>query len=235
MSDMKISIDNILKNALHWKQWMADDLRILLDTSRNENLSDKALHRLIMHHLKTYTLVNQSFSYMIDSPDTDLFELPNLDYLKEILPGLDLDENDVEKVIEPMLELELDGLSKELREETLHPTEKILDDLGVEDIEIFVENDELDFIEDEDDLEDDDSDLLDELGLIDDDEDDDSEDFDEDDEPEDDFDEEIPKIVDIPESRVETKDLIGKLWDDMAIDDVKLGLNKGDADIGDGN
>lgn len=257
MSDeKKVSIDSILKNALHWKQWMADDLRILLNVSRNENLSDKALHRLITHHLKTYTLVNQSFGYMIDSPETELFELPNLDYLKEILPSLDLTESNVEKVIEPMLELELDGLSRELRDETLKPKEAV-ELLYAEDEseDVFVDEDNLE-LHDEHDSTDDvvdydvddtqeielDNDLItsdadpdddtyveDEVHELDVDDDiDDIEEDDEDDLP-------IPMIVDIPESKVETKDLIGELWDNMVMDDEKLGLNKGDANIGDGN
>ena len=263
MSDeKKVSVDNILKNALQWKQWMADDLRILLEVSRNDNLSDQALHRLITHHLKTYTLVNQSFGYMIDSPETELFELPNLDYLKEILPSLDLTESNVEKVIEPMLELELDGLSRELRDETLKPKEAVeVLDAEDESDDDFVDEYNLDLHDDhdstddvleyEDDVVDDvvdtqeiemDNDLItsdveqdddtyveDEVHELD--VDDDIDDIDEDDED----DLPIPKIVDIPESKVETKDLIGELWDNMVMDDEKLGLNKGDADIGDGN
>lgn len=267
MSDeKKVSVDSILKNALQWKQWMADDLRILLNVSRNDNLSDKALHQLITHHLKTYTLVNQSFGYMIDSPETELFELPNLDYLKEILPSLDLTESNVEKVIEPMLELELDGLSRELRDETLKPKEEEEEAVEVlhdedESEDVFVDEDNLD-LHDEHDFTDDvleyedvdvddvvdtqeiemDNDLItsdaeqdddtyveDEVHELDVDDDiDDIEEDDEDDLP-------IPKIVDIPESKVETKDLIGELWDNMVMDDEKLGLNKGDANIGDGN
>lgn len=266
MSDeKKVSIDSILKNALHWKQWMADDLRILLNVSRNESLSDKALHRLIAHHLKIYTLVNQSFSYMIDSPETELFELPNLDYLKEILPSLDLTELNVEKIIEPMLELELDGLSRELRDETLKPKEAVElldaedDEDESEDVVVDEYNldlhDEHDFTDDVLEYEDvdvddvvdtqgiemdnelitsdvdpdDDTYVEDEVHELDADDDiDDIEEDDEDDLP-------IPKIVDIPESKVETKDLIGDLWDNMVMGDEKLSLNKGDANIGDGN
>lgn len=266
MSDeKKVSVDSILKNALQWKQWMADDLRILLNVSRNDNLSDKALHRLITHHLKTYTLVNQSFGYMIDSPETELFELPNLDYLKEILPSLDLTDSNVEKVIEPMLELELDGLSRELRDETLKPkeavellhdedeSEDVVDDeynLDLHDehdstddvLEYEYEYDDVvDDVVDTQEIEmdnelitsdieqDDDIYVEDEVHELDVDDDiDDIEEDDEDDLP-------IPKIVDIPESKVETKDLIGELWDNMVMGDEKLGLNKGDANIGDGN
>lgn len=275
MSDeKKVSVDSILKNALHWKQWMADDLKILLEVSRNEKLSDKALHALIMHHLKTYTLVNQSFSHITGRPDSDLFELPNLDYLKEILPGLDLSGDDVDTVIEPMLELELDGLSKELREETLNLGEKKvvetnddttdMDDdeplikVTVEDdvtYELGAENDndnndneddviiddaidddvyDIDEMEDVDSLDDllEDEDIIDDYDDYDDTLDDDTsnDDF----EDADDSEEVIPKMVDVQESKVETKDLVGKLWDNIVLDDVKLGLNKGDADIGDG-
>lgn len=266
MSDEKaVSINTILKNALDWKQWMVDDLKLLLEVSRNEQLSDKALHALIMHHLKTYTLVNQSYSHIIGDSTSELFELPNLDYLKDILPGLDLANTSVDTVIEPMLELELDGLSKELREETLNPgVTQIIDERDdlddSDDVDVDIDED----LEDVDDLDesdetvqhdvviddsiDDDSDVDDEDSFDHEDDDDDNEtenaeDYDDDafdednadDDIDDDFEDDIPKIVDIQESKVETKDLVGKLWDNIVLDDVKLGLGKGDVDSSDGH
>lgn len=114
----QLPVGDLLKNALQWKQWMADDLRLLIRMKRDDQLDEDALRELTTHHLKTYDLVNQLFSFVTgdNTEDGYLFDLPNVEYLLEVLPTLDVSEGDVDKMIEPMLELELDGLSQELRD-----------------------------------------------------------------------------------------------------------------------
>lgn len=115
-------VGDVLKNALHWKQWMANDLRVLIQMGREEGLDKKSLQDLITHHLKTYDLVNQTFVFITGDNEDKLFDLPNIDYLQEILPSLSFDRDELDDVIEPMLELELESLSGELKDETIEDT-----------------------------------------------------------------------------------------------------------------
>lgn len=111
------SVGDLLKNALQWKQWLADDLRLLVQMKKDEEVGVEAFQELLTHHLQTYELVNQTYSFVTEDQDEPLFDLPNLEYLQKIIPTLDVDQEDIDRLIEPMLELELESLSSELKNE----------------------------------------------------------------------------------------------------------------------
>ncbi len=131
-------INLLLKNALDWKQWMVDDLRILIEIEQDADLGTEATYRLIYHHLKTYRLVNEIFGVATGDIENELFDLPSIDYLRDLLPTLDLTEDDVEGIIEPMLELELDELSIQLKENIKQEQddEVVVDDLELNDVDL---------------------------------------------------------------------------------------------------
>lgn len=125
-TDHSVSVNDVLKNALDWKQWMADDLRLLIQTAKEETLSEAGKLNLIGHHLKTYQLVNNVFGLVTGSKDERLFDLPELEMLQEIVPELSallVPTEDSE--IEPMLELKLGELSGQLKDLTEHPTPEV--------------------------------------------------------------------------------------------------------------
>lgn len=107
------SIGEILKNALEWKQWMADDLRTLIKLRQEKGLDDLILLELMSHHLNTYNLLNTTFSMISGEEDNSLFDMPELELLQSIIPELTLPM--LETDIEPMLETKLDALSNELK------------------------------------------------------------------------------------------------------------------------
>lgn len=115
-----VSVNEVLKNALDWKQWMADDLRLLIKTAKEENTSETSMLNLINHHLKTYSLLNSVFGLVTGAPDDQLFDLPELELLQQAVPGLlaDSQNDQSETDIEPMLELTLNELSGNLNELT---------------------------------------------------------------------------------------------------------------------
>lgn len=107
------SIGEILKNALEWKQWMADDLRSLIKLRQDKGLDELILLELMSHHLNTYTLLNTTFSMISGEEDNSLFDMPELELLQSIIPELTLPM--IATDIEPMLETKLDALSGELK------------------------------------------------------------------------------------------------------------------------
>lgn len=107
------SIGEILKNALEWKQWMADDLRTMIKLRQEKGLDNVILLELMSHHLNTYHLLNTTFSMISGEEDNSLFDMPEIELLQSIIPELTLPM--VETDIEPMLETKLDALSNELK------------------------------------------------------------------------------------------------------------------------
>ena len=229
-SDMK----SILKNALHWKQWMVDDFRILIELSEQDDVNKKALHSLIVHHLQTYQLVNQTYELILG--DDKLFDLPNIEKLQKILPTLDLEKVSSEGIIEPMLELELDELSEELHEDalTVDFEDNVLDeDEYFEDdvdIEITVEDEEsLEDNSEEDELFVDSIDDVDE-GLY-----DDIDTFDNDEGLDDPSGEQAQEDLTNSKTDVSTSDIVGRLWGNLSSNALVVNeVNEGDVDVDEG-
>lgn len=233
-----LDMNRVLKNALHWKQWMADDFRILIELSEQKGGDKRALHTLIVHHLQTYQLVNQTYDFITGGDDEKLFDLPNIEKLQEILPTLDLAKVFSEGIIEPMLELELDELSEELHEEALvvdfrdeAVEESIDEDEFFEedaDIEITVE-DEGSIISDSDE----DDHFVDDIDVIDDV--DDEEVFDEDKYLDDEVIEQPDSDLTNSKTNETTSDIVSRLWGDLSSKAlVNNEVNEGDVDVDEG-
>lgn len=146
-----ISINELLKNALTWKQWIADDLRLLIQLKERDEVSTETLHGLVIHHLKVYHMMNAMFRLYTNEED-ELFEFPSLDVLQKIVPTLDISsDDDLDKLVEPMLELELDDLSEELHEQMMKEVEDVSDsDSG---IDVFITDEVSEELLDEEDIE----------------------------------------------------------------------------------
>lgn len=232
-SDMK----SILKNALHWKQWMVDDFRILIELSEQDNVNKKALHSLIVHHLQTYQLVNQTYELILG--DDKLFDLPNIEKLQKILPTLDLEKVSSEGIIEPMLELELDELSEELHEDALtvdFEDDDLNEDNVLDEDEDKYFEDDVDIeitVEDEESLEDeffvDSMDDVDE-GLY-----DDIDTFDNDESLDDPSGEQDQEDLTNSRADVSTSDIVGRLWGNLSSNALVVNeVNEGDVDVNEG-
>jgi len=222
-----IGVSEMLKNALHWKQWMVDDFRILIELGEQGDIDKKSLYKLVLHHLQTYKLVNQTYVFLTGDEDDKLFDLPNIEELQEILPTLDLSNLSTEGIIEPMLELELDDLSEELYEDALVVNQVDESDEDEDVIEIeeeMTQEDEL--IEDEDgdsfvdglDLEDPMDDVIyDDVGV---------------DVP---SDEQLQEDSTNSRTDVSTTDIVGRLWGNLSNNAlVNNEVNEGDVDDDEG-
>ena len=231
-SDMK----SILKNALHWKQWMVDDFRILIELSEQDDVNKKALHSLIVHHLQTYQLVNQTYELILG--DDKLFDLPNIEKLQKILPTLDLEKVSSEGIIEPMLELELDELSEELHEDAL--TVDFADDVLDEDEDKYFEDDvDIEItVEDEESLEDnseEDELFVDSIDDVDEGLYDDIDTFDNDEGLDDPSGEQAQEDLTNSKTDVSTSDIVGRLWGNLSSNALVVNeVNEGDVDVDEG-
>lgn len=215
-----ISVRDMLKNALQWKQWMVDDLRLLIHLSETGDIDSDSLHALMTHHLQTYELVNQTYTFLTDDDEDKLFDLPNIEELKRILPTLDLTKDSKEDIIEPMLELELDDLSGDLHAEAKQDS-FVEEPLAVTDVEVEDDEDEEDepAADDVDEYEI----FVDDLEL---------------DEPIESV--EFEKEQDLDSTNIKTgvttTDIVGKLWDNMSQSAlVNNEVGEGDVEIDEGS
>lgn len=190
LNEPKYNVGLVLKNALEWKQWMADDLRILIDLVQDDGLNQHRVEELVMHHLDTYRLVNDVFDSVSGGLGEPLFSLPSIERLQKLMPTLDFTAEGVEQLLEPMLELEVGELSNTLEQEILR---KGVDSGSAEDA-VRVD-DEIEIDDDTNEVED----------VVDD-------GFDSSDEYVDDISDGLSELTSIQSNTYRTLDIVGEVW-----------------------
>lgn len=117
--DHVVSINDILKKALDWKQWLADDLRALILIKKESNLDDEQLLRLVQHHLRTYTHLNETFQLITGNESESLFEYSEWD-LNDLTTIVGIKQSALtqgsDTKVEAMLETTIAHLQQELME-----------------------------------------------------------------------------------------------------------------------
>lgn len=111
----ELNMHDILRSALDWKQWLADDLRLLIQAKKDDLADDSIIRDFVIQHLSTYDLLNRMFNMIMGDLNGDVFSMPEISELQQVVPDLtDAVESEQNHDVEPMLELQLDKLGQDL-------------------------------------------------------------------------------------------------------------------------